>query len=110
MNVLEITLVVSLLMLLVALLTYLSYIAVRKSSSQNISEPYLCGESVDDFKNSISVGSSNLYWGATSATLSKFYKVLRDEIHTGVLNDWFFYMGIWLTLGIVLGFIIVSTS
>ncbi len=111
MDVLELTLIASSLMLLVALLTYLSYAAVKKGgSSQNLSEPYLCGESVDDFKNSISVGSTNLYWGATSAILSRFYKVLRDEIHTGVLNDWFFYMCIWLVLGVLLSFITISMS
>ncbi|MEM1601406.1 MAG: hypothetical protein QXH57_05460 [Sulfolobales archaeon] len=109
MDVLSLAVIASSLMLLVALLTYLSYMVVRKGSrTGNLSEPYLCGESVNDFKDSMSVGSTNLYWGSTSSNLKKFYSILRDEIHTGVLNDWFFYMGMWFVLAVILSFIVVS--
>lgn len=111
MDVLSLTIIASSLMLLITLLTYISYMAVRKGGrAENLSEPYLCGESVNDFKDSISVGSTNLYWGSTSSNLKKFYSILRDEIHTGVLNDWFFYMGMWFVLAILASFIVVSVG
>lgn len=111
MDVPSLTIIASSLMMFVALLTYLSYMAVRRGSrSENLSEPYLCGESVNDFKDNISVGSTNLYWGSTSSNLKKFYSILRDEIHTGVLNDWFLYMSMWFALAILVSFIVVSVG
>lgn len=111
MDALYITLIASALMFVVAFPTYLLYVLVRRSSaSGSSSDPYLCGEGVEDFKNSISVGSSNFFWGSTSANLKKFYSVLRDSIHSGVLNDWLFYMGIWLSLGVLLSFIVISAG
>ncbi|MEM1983088.1 MAG: hypothetical protein QW267_04760 [Sulfolobales archaeon] len=109
MEVLTLTLITSSLMLVATLITYLLYVSVRKGSTANqSSEPYLCGEGVDDFRSSISVGSTNLFWGSTSANLKKFYTVLRDNVHTGVLNDWLFFMGIWLTWGFIISFIVVA--
>lgn len=108
-DVLTVALITSSLMLVVALITYLLYLSVKKvgSSSGSSSEPYLCGEGVEDFRSSISVGSTNLFWGSTSVNLRGFYSVVRNRIHTGVLNDWFFYMGIWLVLGVSLNFIVI---
>ncbi len=109
MDVLHLTIFASLFMFVVAALTYSLYIIVRRGSgSENPTEPYLCGESVSDFRDSISVGSTNLYWGGTSAALRGVYQVLRDLIHTGVLNDWFFYMAIWFASGVLLSFVVVS--
>jgi len=108
MYVLILTILTTALMLLVGLIILASYLVVRrKGSSKSGSEPYLCGESMDDFKTFISVGSSNLYWGSVSAILKKFYEVLRDKIHTGVLNDWLVLMCLWFFIATITSLIVV---
>lgn len=111
MNVLTIAVLASTSMLITALIIYLIYLSVRSSGgSEAGSEPYLCGESVNDFRDSISVGSENLFWGSTSATLRKLYEVLRDRVHTGILNDWLTYMGIWFSIATMALFIVTIAS
>ncbi len=108
MDVLTLTVFTTTLMLLVGLIVLVSYLVVRKEgSSKSGSEPYLCGESMDDFKAYISVGSSNLYWGSVSAILKKFYEVLRDRVHTGILNDWLVLMSLWFFTAVIISFIVV---
>jgi hypothetical protein len=109
MDVLTLTIFTTTLMLLVGLIILTSYLMIRREgSSKSGLDPYLCGESIDDFKAYISVGSNNLYWGSVSATLKKFYEVLRDKLHTGVLNDWLVLMGLWFSTAIIISFIVVS--
>ncbi|MCC6022270.1 MAG: hypothetical protein LM560_04005 [Desulfurococcaceae archaeon] len=108
MDVLTLTVLTTGLMLLVGLIILISYLIVRReSSSKSGLEAYLCGESMDDFKNHISLGSSNLYWGSVSAVLKKFYDVLRDKIHTGILNDWLVFMSLWFFIAVIISFIVV---
>ena len=93
--------IVSSLMVLLALIMLLTYLIVRKRISQDGSGPYLCGEDSKDFSSTLSVGSLNFYWGSIASVLRKFYEVIRDKVHTGVLNDWLSFMSIWLSIAVV---------
>jgi phosphotransferase system glucose/maltose/N-acetylglucosamine-specific IIC component len=62
-----------------------------------VTTAYLCGESEEDFKNSLSPGSSVLFWGVPYI-FRKYYYVVRDKIHTGVLDDWFSLMTPFLVI------------
>ncbi len=111
MDVITASILASISMLITALIIYLIYLSVRSSGgSETGLEPYLCGESANDFKDGISVGGDNLFWGSTLATLRRLYEVLRDEVHTGVLNDWLTYMGIWFSIATIALFIATTAS
>lgn len=100
------SLTISAAMLLAALATILMYLRSRRSGGSSVGqEPYLCGEGFDDFRSNFSVGSINLFWGSTSATLKKFYYVLVERVHTGILNDWLVFIGLWFALAVVALFI-----
>lgn len=101
MGLLEISVLASSLMVLLTLIMLLTYLAVRRRVSQSGLEPYLCGEDSKDFSNTLSVGSINLYWGSVASVLRRFYEVIRDGVHTGMLNDWLSFMSVWLALATV---------
>jgi len=51
-----------------------------------------------------------LYWGIVRRAWGKAFKQLRDAIHTGILNDWYSFMSIWLTFLLLLAFIVMMLA
>lgn len=49
-----------------------------------------------------------LYWGIVKKAWKKAFEMLRDAVHTGILNDWYGYMGIWLGLILLLALIFIA--
>ncbi len=87
-------------MIIVALLLYSTYLYVRKHrkvvSAPEKFKPYACGE--DTSVETVSVSSRNLYWAVISSVFKKLYRGLREKLHTGILNDWFISMVLYLTI------------
>ncbi len=90
----------TLVMIIVTLILYSTYLYVRKHRkvipAPEKFKPYACGE--DSSVETISVSSRNLYWAVISSVFKKLYQNLREKLHTGVLNDWFISMVLYLTI------------
>ncbi len=100
MHIYVIMLQTTLVMIIVALMLYSTYIYVRKHRkvipAPEKFKPYACGE--DSSVETISVSSRNLYWAVISSVFKKLYQNLREKLHTGILNDWFISMILYLTI------------
>lgn len=100
MHIYVIMLQTTLAMIIIALLLYSTYLYVRKHRkvipAPEKFKPYACGE--DASVETISVSSRNLYWAVISSVFKKLYRSLREKLHTGILNDWFISMVLYLTI------------
>ncbi len=103
MNVLIVMIKLTVIMILVALSLYSTYIYVRKHrgiiKAKYKFQPYGCGEELT--REQVSVGSRGLYWSVVSKVFNKLYMILREKIHTGVLGDWFSLMIIFLVVIVI---------
>ena len=68
-------------------------------------EMYIGGES-EDVLSVKSYLSSGWYWAYVSRTMRKVVEVLRDKVHTGILNDWYIYVAFYLTILLVISLIL----
>jgi len=85
-------------LVLTALFATVIHVTVR--SRIRTTSAYLCGEDEDEFRRSLSPSGTSMYWGATEV-LRRYLRILRDEIHTGFLDDWFSLMVPFMALLIV---------
>lgn len=72
----------------------------RKVSTEG-GEMYIGGESEEVLIHKIP-SILALYWGIIRRAWKKAFDVLREAVHTGVLNDWLGYMSIWLCLALLI--------
>jgi len=71
-----------------------------KSSSEG-NEMYIGGESEDIL--SLKIPSSEaLYWGLVRRVLGNTYRILRDIVHSGILNEWYVYMALSFVVLLIL--------
>ncbi len=109
MDVLLVMVELTVIMLIVSTLLYSTYAYIRRYRRTIITkykiQPYGCGEELS--RDQVSVGSRNLYWSITYNVFRKLYQLLRDKIHTGILDDWFVLMVLFLFL-ITITFIALS--
>ncbi len=93
-------------MTIIGLILYSTYLYVvsrrgLRPSGEKL-KVYACGEDYPAEKASVS--HFNLYWGAVRRVFRSSYLYIRDKMHTGILNDWYFYMTVMvLSLIIILG-------
>ncbi|MDW8044502.1 MAG: hypothetical protein RMJ31_01840 [Nitrososphaerota archaeon] len=96
---------VSLAMLLPAIIVLILYLTFRKSvqsSSEEKRSIFIGGEKLEPEGGFLPPGG--FYWALWNKTFSSTYRILREKIHTGVLNDWLFYMIIWFVILLILLF------
>lgn len=103
------TLVMTGAMVLLAVVMYIIVLSIRRARVTQLgNEMYIGGESEDIL--SLKVPSIlALYWGIVKKSWRKAFDILRDVIHTGVLNEWYSYMSIWLGLLLLLSIIAIVT-
>ena len=69
-------------------------------------EMYIGGEGEDVLRHRVPSVLA-LYWGILRRAWRKSVEYLRNSIHTGVINDWYGFMSIWLTLLLVIALVLV---
>lgn len=89
-------------MLISALIIFTLYLAFRKPGKLGPEERslYACGERLEPSKGILF--SEGFYWALWKRVFRGAYFTLRERIHTGVLNDWFYYTVLWLMIMVVL--------
>lgn len=84
------TLILTTGMVVIVLIGIAIFNRLVKSSSEG-SEMYIGGEGEDIL--SLKIPSSEaLYWGLVRRVLGNTYRILRDIVHSGILNEWYVYM------------------
>lgn len=107
MNLLMVVLETSIAMIIGTLLAYELYLySIKKTGSfkSKVEEKtliYACGENITE-KEAV-VSDRNLYVTIWREVFKPLYVPLREKIHTGILNDWFF----WMFLALVIGYAIL---
>ncbi|MDK6028513.1 hypothetical protein QPL79_03970 [Ignisphaera sp. 4213-co] len=101
------TLVLSGVMTLAIVIIYVIAAVLRRGRiSVEGDEMYIGGESEEVLRNKVPSVLA-LYWGILSRAWRRSVKYLRDSIHTGVLNDWYGYMGMWLSLLLIVAIVAI---
>jgi len=102
MDVLLVIVLTSLSMVLTALVAYGLYL-YSLSATKTITKPtdekksiYACGEVIDE--KAATVSDVNLYVTIWNELFKPLYDSLRKKVHTGILNDWFFWMFLLLII------------
>ncbi len=67
---------------------------------------YLGGESSSSLRIRIPSVTA-MYWGLISRAFKRTFSALRDKVHSGILNEWFYYMSIWFFLLTVIAIITI---
>ncbi|MEM1526033.1 MAG: sodium:proton antiporter [Ignisphaera sp.] len=93
-------------MLIITLIVFILAFSFRsrRVSTEGV-EMYIGGESEEILRYKLPSVLA-LYWGIVKRAWRKAFDVLREAVHTGILNDWLGYMSIWL--GLVLLVAIIS--
>ncbi len=103
------TLSVSGAMFIIALVILLIYIKSPSTKSSqpegDRNEPYLGGEKQPFNEESIDPG--NLFWSTVNQSLRNVYKTVVNRFNTYSIDEWLFYMSMWLAFLIVLLIILV---
>lgn len=95
-------------MLLATLIINTTVVVVRgRKISLEGDEMYIGGESEVVLEHKIPSVLA-LYWGIVKRSWRKAFEILRDSIHTGVLNDWLGYMSMWFGLILFMALIVVA--
>ena len=102
MDILFVVVLTSVAMGITALIAYALYL-YSLSATKTISKPtkektwiYACGEDIDE--KTATVSDVNLYVTIWNEVFKPLYDMLRKKVHTGILNDWFFWMFLLLTI------------
>jgi len=102
MDLLLVIVLTSLAMVTTTLVAYALYL-YSLSATKTIAKPtkektliYACGEDIDE--KTASVSDVNLYVTIWNEIFKPLYDMLRKRVHTGVLNDWFFWMFLLLII------------
>lgn len=89
--------ITSVMIFIVLIIVFLARLARGRRTSHEGDEIYIGGESEEILRHKIPSVLA-LYWGIVKKAWRKACEILSNTIHTGVLNDWYEYMGIWLGL------------
>ncbi len=102
-----VTLIVTGTMLLLTIIIYTMVLSIRRAKTSQLGEEmYIGGESEDIL--SLKVPSVlALYWGIVRRSWRKAFDILRDVVHSGILNEWYGYMTMWLSLLLLLSLIVI---
>lgn len=102
------TLIMTGTMLLVAAIINIIILFVRRARvSQLGEEMYIGGEGEDIL--SLKIPSMlALYWGIIKRSWRKAFDILRDTVHSGILNEWYGYMSIWLSFLLLFSIIAIA--
>lgn len=105
-----ITMVLTGAMVLLIVIVYAIVLSIRRTrTSQLGGEMYIGGESEDVI--SLKVPSVlTLYWGIIRRSWRKAFDILRGVVHSGVLNEWYSYMNVWLSLLVLLSIVVIAMS
>lgn len=105
-----VTLALTSVMLLLMIVIYAIVLSIRRARTSQFSEEmYIGGEGEDIL--SLKVPSVlALYWGIIRRSWRRAFDILRGAVHSGVLNEWYSYMNIWLSLLILLSIIAIVMS
>jgi len=102
MSMLLVIVLTSLAMVITALIAYALYL-YSLSATKTIAKPtkektmiYACGENIDE--KTATVSDVNLYVTIWNEIFKPLYNMLRKKMHTGILNDWFFWMFLLLII------------
>ncbi|MEM0470611.1 MAG: hypothetical protein QXH02_02960 [Desulfurococcaceae archaeon] len=91
--------------ILVALITVAIVVVARRGRmSTEGAEMYIGGEGEEVLRRKIPSVLA-LYWGIVRKAWRRAFETLRDSVHTGVLNDWYGYMSMWLGLVLLIALI-----
>lgn len=77
----------------------------RRVSTEG-NEMYIGGESEDVLRYKVPSVLA-MYWGIIRRSWRKSVEYLRSSVHTGILNDWYGYMSMWLSLLVIVAVIAV---
>ncbi len=100
------TLILTTGMVIVVLIGIAIFSRLVKSSSEG-SEMYIGGEDEDVLSLKIP-NSEALYWGLVRRVLGNTYRILRDIVHSGILNDWYIYMTLSFVVLLILALTYVA--
>lgn len=101
------SLILTLSMLAIALVMFIVSLSFRsRKVSTEGSEMYIGGEGEEVLMHKVP-SILALYWGIIRRAWRKAFDVLREAVHTGILNDWLGYMSIWLCLALLIALISV---
>lgn len=104
-DIIELSLVLTGTMVFVALITVVIVVLTRRGrTSLEGAEMYIGGESEEILRHK-TPSVLALYWGIVRKAWRKAFETLRDSVHTGVLNDWYGYMSMWLGLALLIALI-----
>ncbi len=88
----QLTLILTTGMVMIVVIGIAIFSRLVKSSSEG-NEMYIGGEGEDIL--SLKVPSSEaLYWGLVRRVLGNTYRIIRDVLHSGILNEWYVYMSL----------------
>lgn len=99
------TLASSAVMLVVGLIVMLVYflsrtkVEIEHQAGDKI-ELYMCGEKQP--QDQPPIADENLFWPAINQSLKDIYRVFVNRFRTYSVNEWTFYMAIWLAFLLVL--------
>ncbi len=99
-------LVLILLALIVAVVVYLLYRMGNPSYKETKykREPFLSGNRSPEDSDALHIGGSNLYWGFTRALKNYFEPLVKG--HTGILNDYLYWLIITIAVVMVVVYIV----
>ncbi len=108
---LELTIVLSGLMGLMALIIYLVVKALEPrypSRSGDAVEPYIGGEHPSILSRPL-VPGANLYWSFVKRNFARAYYFLKEKMHTGRFSDWVNYMILWMAILFIIALVAIIT-
>lgn len=82
-----------------------AWVRGRRVSSEG-DEMYIGGESEEILRHKVPSVLA-LYWGIVRKAWKKAFETLKEAVHTGVLNDWYGYMSVWLGLAILIALLAI---
>jgi uncharacterized membrane protein len=97
-------------MLVVLVILFIAYglslrvVKTVTKSSEEKRRPFACGELLQPSETG--VPDASMYWAIWKKLFRSFYNTLRDKIHTGILNDWLFWMFIFMVVLVII-FVVV---
>jgi hypothetical protein len=79
--------------------------AVTKSSEEK-RRPFACGELLRPSETG--VPDASMYWAVWKKLFRSFYNTVRDKVHTGILNDWLFWMFIFMVVLVIIFVVVIK--
>jgi len=79
--------------------------AVTKSSGEK-RRPFACGELLRPSETG--VPDASIYWAVWKKLFRSFYNTVRDKVHTGILNDWLFWMFIFMVVLVIIFVVVIK--